>query len=601
MKWFKILMIMLLFTCKVAVAQNQLINTAKEYLLKQDFAKAAELFLKLNEVNSSKEVTEGYIQALIGLKDYKTAEKFTKTYLKKNKENVETTLLLAKIYTAMEEPKKTRKVLEELMANNSNNENNVKYVANLFETNGLFDYAIEMYEKAIKKSNDPLLFAEELSALYDKKGDFEKATESLINLAVQQPNKIENVKTALLRLFNQADKINIVKSKLIQRINREPDNITYPDILSWLYIQQKDYEEAFVQVKAMDIRLKEDGRRPLQFAKIATKEKEYMVALNALEYVIALGADKTMYQSAIAEKLNTLKVRLYDNAKYTQTDVQDLIKGYTQYFEINPGASTSEATINYASVLARYGNDINGAIKVLTNYIAKPNVMPIQKGKAKLDLGDYQLIAGNNWESTLLYSQVDKDFKNDVLGEEARFRNAKLSYYIGDYTWAQGQLDILKASTSELIANDALNLSVLITENIPSDSNMKPLEMFSRAELLIFQNKIEKANKTLDSITNQFSAHPLTDDVLMTKAIICFKQQKFEEALTFYKTVYTNHKEDILADDAIYQSALINENQLNNKEEAKKLYEQIILNYPGSSYIGESRKAFRKLRGDNLN
>jgi tetratricopeptide (TPR) repeat protein len=199
----------------------------------------------------------------------------------------------------------------------------------------------------------------------------------------------------------------------------------------------------------------------------------------------------------------------------------------------------------------------------------------------------------------LLYSQVDKDFKQDMLGEEARFRNAKLSYYNGDFKWAQGQLDVLKASTSELIANDALNLSVLIVENNPpADSNVTPLLMFARADLLEFQNKDEEAILILDSISVQFPQHPLMDDILMMRSQLAMKKQDFGEAAMHLQKIVTEYGEDVLADDAIYTLATINEEFFQNKDEAKRLYEQLILKYPGSTFVNQARKRYRILRGD---
>jgi tetratricopeptide (TPR) repeat protein len=186
-----------------------------------------------------------------------------------------------------------------------------------------------------------------------------------------------------------------------------------------------------------------------------------------------------------------------------------------------------------------------------------------------------------------------------MLGEEARFKNAKLSYYTGDFKWSQGQLDVLKASTSELIANDALNLSVLITENNPpADSNTTPLLMFARADLLEFQNKDEEAIAILDSITTLFPKHPLLDDILMTRAEIATKKQDFSEAAMHLQKIVTDYADDILADDAIFTLAGINETFFSNKDEAKRLYEQIIIKYPGSTYVNQARKNFRRLRGD---
>jgi tetratricopeptide (TPR) repeat protein len=267
--------------------------------------------------------------------------------------------------------------------------------------------------------------------------------------------------------------------------------------------------------------------------------------------------------------------------------------------EAYPAFKLKETLREYAELEARYSNDIDKAILLLSEIVKASNVDRAFRGRCKLEMGDYELVRNNIWESTLLYSQVDKEFKQDMLGEEARFKNAKLSYYTGDFKWSQGQLDVLKASTSELIANDALNLSVLITENNPpADSNTTPLLMFARADLLEFQNKDEEAIAILDSVTTLFPKHPLLDDILMTRAEIATKKQDFSEAAMHLQKIVTDYADDILADDAIFTLAGINETFFSNKDEAKRLYEQIIIKYPGSTYVNQARKNFRRLRGD---
>src|SRR5262249_39209495 len=160
-----------------------------------------------------------------------------------------------------------------------------------------------------------------------------------------------------------------------------------------------------------------------------------------------------------------------------------------------------------------------------------------------LQMGDYYLIAGKMWDASLTYSQVDKEFKQDFMGEDARFRNAKLAYYRGDFDWAQRQLTILKSATSELIANDALYLSVLITENV-EDSNLVPLQRFAYADLLLFQNKDKEAETLLDSLTKAYPKHPLNDDILMLRANIAIKHRNYEKALGYLETIHKQYGED---------------------------------------------------------
>ncbi len=230
-----------------------------------------------------------------------------------------------------------------------------------------------------------------------------------------------------------------------------------------------------------------------------------------------------------------------------------------------------------------------------------PSVTPLFKGECKLELADIYLITGEVWESTLLYSQVDKANKGEPIGEEAKFRNAKLSYYKGEFEWARGQLDVLKGGTSHLIANDALALSLLIQDNMGLDSNITGLLIYSRADMLVFQNKEDAALLVLDSILTQLPEHSLVDEVLLKKAEIMKRKGKFLEEASFLQMIIDKYSTDILADDALFLLADLYERRLDNKQKAMDLYQDLLIKFPGSSFVVEARKRFRTLRGDAVN
>ncbi|MBA3972191.1 MAG: tetratricopeptide repeat protein, partial [Bacteroidetes bacterium] len=219
----------------------------------------------------------------------------------------------------------------------------------------------------------------------------------------------------------------------------------------------------------------------------------------------------------------------------------------------------------------------------------------------KLELADVLLMTGDIWEASLRYSQVEKAFKYDAIGQEAKFRVARISYYTGDFGWAQAQLDVLKGATSKLIANDALNLSLLISDALAIDSNKAPLELFALADLFAFRNKDDKAIMLLDSLNKTFPNHALADDIAYKKAQISLKHGNYGEAAAFYEELLKNYGEDILGDDALFKLADLTENQFKNIEKAKELYQQLLEKYPDSLYVVEARKRFRKLRGDSIN
>jgi tetratricopeptide (TPR) repeat protein len=220
--------------------------------------------------------------------------------------------------------------------------------------------------------------------------------------------------------------------------------------------------------------------------------------------------------------------------------------------------------------------------------------------ECKMEYADVLLLQGNIWESMLYYSQVEKDFKEHPIGHEAKLRTAKISYYHGDFLWAQAQLGTLKASTSKLIANNAMELSLLITDNYNLDTTEISMRTFANADLLHYQQKYDEAILKYDSVLTAFSGHSLSDEIYMRKAAIFLNNGKIEDALANYEKIEEDWSYDILADDALYKRAKIYDDILNDSESAMKLYEQILLEYNSSIYVAESRKRFRYLRGDTL-
>lgn len=582
-------------------AQDQLLQVAKQYLLAKQYDKAAATYKQLLDYSpKDKDLQNAYMQSVMGLGDYKTAEKVVKQLLKQNPDDARMNYTLSKVYKGLGEEKKSNKINQKILDKLNANDLEIRATADLFEKDGNWGMAIATYEKGKTFWKEAsYLYAEELALLFDKNGNGEKATESLLDFYVSKPEKREDIKATFLRMMNKPEKLAELQKKVLTRSDKQPEVEAYPDLMSWLYIQQNDYEKAFDQISILDKRLQEGGRRMLGFARVAFRELQFKASLKAYDAVIAMGSEREYYLNARMEKLSCLKEQLAKNALFTKEDVQKVITEYAQFVEAYPAYKQNETIREYAELEARYAHNIENAIALLNHVVQAKNIPMPFKGRCKLEMGDYELIRNNIWESTLLYSQVDKDFKQDMLGEEARYKNAKLSYYAGDFEWAQGQLDVLKSSTSELIANDALHLSVLITENNPpADSNTTPLSMYARADLLEFQNKDLEALQVLDSIETTFPKHPLMDNILMERARIAKKRQEYNEAAMLLQKVVTNYGEDVLADDALFHLAGIYETFFKNKEEAKRFYEQLIVKYPGSTFVNEARKNFRRLRGD---
>ncbi|RYE25084.1 MAG: tetratricopeptide repeat protein, partial [Sphingobacteriaceae bacterium] len=240
------------------------------------------------------------------------------------------------------------------------------------------------------------------------------------------------------------------------------------------------------------------------------------------------------------------------------------------------------------------------AEKLLEQAVQIPGIQSKLQADCKMDLGDVYLLTNKPWEATLLYSQVEKAFSNSNIAQEAKYRNARLAYFTGDFEYAKAQLLILKSATSQLIANDALNLSLLITDNTTFDTTGNALKMYARADFLIYKEQTERAMKTLDSINQVYPSNTLADDILMAKAKVFIQQKQYPLAVSFLQKIADEHPNDLWADDAVFMLADLYDNRLDDKAKAQILYQKIITDYPSSLWISEARKKFRTLRGDQI-
>lgn len=534
------------------------------------------------------------LDALMADKNYKEAEQLVGKQQSYNNSPV-LNIDLGNVLAAAGKRKKAEAEYDAAVQAVNGEEIRSQQLANAFTSAGRDDYAIKVYERSRSILQNPYYFANQLARLYAKQGAVDKALDAILSGMPAQFGGPDETKSLLLEMLGtDAGKLKLAQKELIRRINLSPDNTYYTDLLTWLYTQKGDWDGALIQVEALDQRTKGLGQRLLAFSQQAAKQNQYTVAIKALDDIIEKGKEQPFFARAQGQKIAIAQKQLEDNPNYTQEDVAALVKDYSEFLQSYSQFEASQMVLDYAMIEARYNNNPATAIDIIEKAIQQPTATKEFIGRAKLDLGDYQILDGKIWDASLTYSQVDKAFREDMLGEEARFKNGKLAYYRGDFKWAQSQLNVLKASTSELIANDALDLSVLITENTP-DSNTDALLKYSRADLLLFQNKDAEALKELDSISTLYPKHPLQDDVLMLRAKLAEKARNYDKALAYLERVYKEYGKDVLADDAVFKTAELYEHILKKPGEAKKFYEKLIIDYPGSTFVQIARTRLEAL------
>ncbi len=545
-----------------------------------------------------------YFNCLLKVKEFDKAEKITKKQIKNNKNDVTYYVQLGKIYNATGDKKKETESYDKALKEMNPYPPFLTAIVQAFVEVKEYNRAIDAYNKGRKATPDYPYYYER-AEIYKMQGNIQAMVNEYLDAIEFRETELYMAQNNLQNSLGYDDensglKNPILKQELQKRIQAQPDKTVFAEFLIFILKQQKEFDAAFVQSRALDKRNKEDGRRIYELAKMCVSNRAWEPAVRCYQYLVDK-SDSPYSATASIEILSVEYEMVIDKPNASLVELQAVEKKLLEASAKHSGTYMQTFIAkNLATLQAYYLNKQTEAIELLENVINNPGLKPAEKAEYKLLQGDIYLLIGEIWEASLLYSQVEKDFKFETIGHEAKFKNAKLSFYAGDFKWSKAQCDVLKGATTKLIANDALELSLVISDAIGIDTNDLPLKMFSSADLMILQHRYSDAVNRMDSINSIFSNNTLGDDIYFKKAFIYEKTGNYAEAEKSYKNILEFYPTDLYADDAQFKLAELYQFKLSNLEKAKEGYENLITNFPGSIYVVESRKRFRELRGDIL-
>lgn len=595
---------------------------AIQYYQNGEYEKAKELFQDLFSKKQDSYIYFYYFRTLLELKEYKELEKVVKKQQKAYPNFQRYSIDLGYVYEMAGEMKDATKVYEEAIKKVPNTENGYRELSNAFVSFAKREYAEQVLMKGRKMLNNQKLFSREITQIYQQLNLTEKIIEESLNLVSDDDENYLGTSQDIIQnlLLDDADNLKhqSVKTILKKAIQKEPNNGCFLKLYYWISLLNKDYDEALILAKAIDKRAKIEGEVLIDFSKITKENRAYEISMQSLNAIIVKGEKTPFYSSAQFELLNVKYLILTSTSPVKIADAIALEKEFKKLIdEYGIHSGTSEWTRKYAHLLAFYVNKPQDAILILETAIKNADKDLKEKAVYKVDLADIMLHVNEIWEATLLYSQVDKDFPNDTIGHIAKFKNAKLSFYIGEFSWAKSQLDVLRAATSKFISNDAMYLSFVISDNEEEEEEIEEddlseslfndqpthniaLRYFAKADFMLFQNNDKEAIQFLDSVLYYAPLSSLNDDILYIRANIATRQKDYFAAEKYYKEILENYATDLLGDDALFKLAELYEYYLRNIPEAMVTYQKLLKEHPSSLYVVDARKRFRYLRGDNI-
>lgn len=572
---------------------------AFKYFRDKEYKPASSLFYNLYDATKSKTYFNYYIDCLLQLEEYKDAESYVKKQIKRNPNDKIFLISLGYVYKKAQQEEKSinqyNKVLEKLKPVKSD----ISSVANAFITKREYNLAAETYLQGRKLFNQTDLYHIELANIYLYQRDFEKMVrEYLLAISIDQSlvNSVQNrLQSALLQdIDSSLDPI--LKNQLLSKSQQEAGNIAYKELLQWYFMQKKQFPMALAQARSIDLIKKEDGYRLMELALSARSNKDYQTAIKSYERVLKKGTECGNYLKAQIEILETQYLQLNEKSNTSKDEWQELSNKYSIFLQGEKQKSLlSAAIIRHAHILAMFLNKSSQAIAILEEILKQKGIHPQQISKIKMELADIKLFANEKWDAVLLYSQIEKANKNNPIGYDAKFKKARVSYYMGELKWAKAQLDALKGSTSKLIANDAIALSQLISDNTTLDTSYTAMKKYAEAEFLIYQKKETEALSKLDDLLRNHPSHSLIDEVYFKKYEIYKQQGETEKAFENLEIITRDYSDSLLADKALLEKGKIYELQ-KNYSQASECFKKIITDYPDSIFSVKARQHLNKLR-----
>lgn len=471
-----------------------------------------------------------------------------------------------------------------------------------FKKWGVFKFALATYEVA-EQSDPKLAFDTQKALVYAELGMLVEMYTAYLDALERNPNFLTNMQQIIRFSMDRDGSIPMsaeLKREIIVRI-RDNGNVAFNRLLIWVLTSEGEFNQAFSQLRALYLRGEIQPFEILQLAQQATAAEDFRTASRIYSYLIEEG-DKTPYRAeSIAGKLKAEKKKL-ESENAPGEEFVALMADFNRAFTALKASSVRpELMLIAAEVQFTRLHQPDSALALIGQCLDHTRNSDPIAARARLLRGDIELATGQPYDAILTYAQVETELATAPLGQEARFRKARVAFYTGEFEWALSSFDVLKTSTSKLIANDAMRLSLLIKDNAALDTTYTMLEVYAGVLLLKAQNRLEESLRTLDTLDQRLVLsvdHPLLDESLYTRAEILSVQGHYQLAADRYLEVADKYPKDLLADVSLIKAARLYLRQLNDPDRARQLFEKVLLEHTNSIYAEEAREEFRRLRGD---
>ncbi|MDP4233664.1 MAG: hypothetical protein Q8922_11125 [Bacteroidota bacterium] len=603
----------------------QKLRLAEVYEETHDVQNAARVYEELYHTNPSDQIVfEGLTRCLVYLKKFDEAEKIVSYRLAKDGSS-DVLLLWARLEARLNKRTEAldafHKAEEAMHATDCSQLFPIVYAMMDVSYN---QEAMQVLDRMRKlATNDAEVCSSQIAGLYLRLGDFDRAATEFVGILKGGEANLGMVEQRLAEYTTDSMSRTAVLGSLERAIHAASSDgepaVANLRLLSWLYQEKKDYAKALQTMTQLDGLAANAGSdhtmqgfELLQFADRVRNEgaldvavKAYREALKRLESSSSARNNYFIQQA----QLGSLKTEdaYYSMLGSPKDSMRTLIIGYEDFAAKPAAGGMTELALDaltHAGQIAfhvlfdldRATKDYESAI-TLSHGVSEPmqraafGLVDIAFAKQEFPLAERRL---QTIEHALAQRATpsDKEVRNHIL-----YDRALSNYYQDNFDTSLAQAQSVANDAGSDFANDAIQLSGLIEENV-NPANRPALAAYAKAALAEVSRRYDTAQLGYASVAQLFPSSPLADDATIRSAEVLVKLGKAQEAVGVLDTMQETMLKSPLLDVAAFRAAEITEKDLHDKAHAQKRYEDFLARYPSSTFTETARERARKLRGD---
>jgi tetratricopeptide (TPR) repeat protein len=569
---------------------------AANYYAYGEYEKALTLYQKLARNEPSDDYLFRVAECYANLNRYDEAQEYLRAQSKRYPDRPQLVGLSITLYTRAKQADKAQALFDELLTKRLKTLTEFTLAGSYFTRARDYTRALKVYQKGREMVRSTEVFAAALADLYRETGQYGLAVDEYLKLMRQVPEQQATLRTDILNMVSP-ESYGAIETALLTNLNKQPDPLLR-ELLYDFYLQAENYEEAFIQAKSLDKLQRENGIRLFRLGQTLQQSERYELSTRVFEHIIDNVKGSPQLIPAYYERVKNYELQSFARKPLDTVGIRQAVRGYDALFgQFGRNVALSEAMMRKARLCLFQLNDLPCAEAELNNLQAL-RLNANQQAEVRLLQGDLLLIRGEYYKARIKFQEVEDQFREGQLGALAKFRSAQLDYYKGEFQGAKARLDILKDNSSNDIANDAIQLLLLLTHALGVDSAPEPLQLFAEAQLKMYQKQYRLAEPILDTMLFRYPNHPLVDEAYWEKARIAVEERRTDAALAYIERILTAYGDGTLGDDALFLRAELQQFAQNDKAAAQKTYLELLTTYPGSLLGVEARRRIRKLRGE---